>query len=373
MAIIYSYPQGSSALQDDMLVITRVDKEENKITTKQLTLGQVADYIIEVSPVVTGTGTPNYIPMWGSGGGSIVDSIISTAGSSLIINGSQVNEKVLIGWDTNEGSASGFGYMYNSGGSGLRFGSPTNLILEVNSSTPKIVSWEDHFFKKGIKDKDGSVGMDDQVLISKNSKVKWIDSIFGTNSTFLRSTVRLNSNNTVNAEDATVSGGAGNKARGISSTISGGNNNISDGPYSTIAGGRNHIIGSSSNSTISGGKENTATGGASVVAGGLENVADKDYSIVGGGQRNEARGQHGVISGGRDNIIGDASFSSISGGKNNNTSTFGNAHIIGSNITADRVDTTFVENLSIKSIPTSSAGLPSGSIWSNNGVLNIVP
>jgi hypothetical protein len=47
--------------------------------------------------------------------------------------------------------------------------------------------------------------------------------------------------------------------------------------------------------------------------------------------------------------------------------------IVGSNITADRVCTTFVNNLSIKNIPTSSAGLPSGAVWSNSGVLTIVP
>jgi len=46
--------------------------------------------------------------------------------------------------------------------------------------------------------------------------------------------------------------------------------------------------------------------------------------------------------------------------------------IVGSNITADRVCTTFVNNLSIKNIPTSSAGLPSGSVWNNLGVLAIV-
>jgi hypothetical protein len=74
MAIIYSYPQGSSALKNDRLIITRIDEEENEITTKQLTLGQIADYIVESSPVVTGTGTPNYLPIWGADGGSIVDS-----------------------------------------------------------------------------------------------------------------------------------------------------------------------------------------------------------------------------------------------------------------------------------------------------------
>ena len=47
--------------------------------------------------------------------------------------------------------------------------------------------------------------------------------------------------------------------------------------------------------------------------------------------------------------------------------------IVGSSITADRACATFVNNLSIKNIPTASAGLPSGSVWSNGGVLTIVP
>ena len=47
--------------------------------------------------------------------------------------------------------------------------------------------------------------------------------------------------------------------------------------------------------------------------------------------------------------------------------------MLGVNLVADRANTTFVENLSIKSIPTSSVGLPSGAVWSNLGVLQIVP
>ena len=92
MAIIYSYPQGSSALKDDRLIITRIDEEENEITTKQLTLGQIAEYIIETSPVVSGTGTPNYITMWGSGGGSIVDSPIYTENTKVGIGNTDPSE-----------------------------------------------------------------------------------------------------------------------------------------------------------------------------------------------------------------------------------------------------------------------------------------
>jgi hypothetical protein len=46
--------------------------------------------------------------------------------------------------------------------------------------------------------------------------------------------------------------------------------------------------------------------------------------------------------------------------------------IVGSNITADRVCATFVNNLSIKNIPTSGAGLPSGSIYRIGNAVCIV-
>ena len=46
--------------------------------------------------------------------------------------------------------------------------------------------------------------------------------------------------------------------------------------------------------------------------------------------------------------------------------------MIGSNLTANRACTTFVENLSIMNIPTSSVGLPSGAVWNNLGILQIV-
>ena len=57
----------------------------------------------------------------------------------------------------------------------------------------------------------------------------------------------------------------------------------------------------------------------------------------------------------------------------NSTNSCSCAMIVGSNIVADRACATFVNNLSIKNIPTSSAGLPSGSVWSNGNVLTIVP
>jgi hypothetical protein len=124
------------------------------------------------------------------------------------------------------------------------------------------------------------------------------------------------------------------------SVIGGGDYNTNRGCYSVIAGGC----------------ANTTSAKSSVVSGGHGNIADKDYAFVGGGQNNRANGEH----------------SSVLGGQKNSTKEYTNAHIVGSNIEADRNDTTFVNNLSIKDIPTSSKNLPKGSIWSNKGVLTIV-
>lgn len=76
MAIIYSYSQGSSALQDDRVVVTRIDEEENEITTKQLTVGQIADYTATTNDIVTGTGTDNTLSMFGPGS-TVIDSIVT--------------------------------------------------------------------------------------------------------------------------------------------------------------------------------------------------------------------------------------------------------------------------------------------------------
>jgi hypothetical protein len=51
---------------------------------------------------------------------------------------------------------------------------------------------------------------------------------------------------------------------------------------------------------------------------------------------------------------------------------FTNASIIGSDITAVAACTTHVNRLIITQVPTASAGLPTGAIWSNSGVLYIV-
>ena len=124
----------------------------------------------------------------------------------------------------------------------------------------------------------------------------------------------------------------------------------------SVIGGGDYNTNRGNFSVIAGGCTNTTSCKSSVVSGGSGNIADNNYAFIGGGQNNRANGEH----------------SSIIGGQNNATKEFQNTHIIGSNIEADRQDTTFVNNLSIKDIPTSSKDLPKGSIWSNKGILTIV-
>jgi hypothetical protein len=92
MAIIYSYPEKSSPVGGDVLIIT--DSEEtgkNKNRTKSLTIDNLAAYIISSTStsVITGGGTLNTIAMFTPDGQKIGDSIITQAalGQGVTING----------------------------------------------------------------------------------------------------------------------------------------------------------------------------------------------------------------------------------------------------------------------------------------------
>jgi hypothetical protein len=100
--------------------------------------------------------------------------------------------------------------------------------------------------------------------------------------------------------------------------------------------------------------------GSSVVAGGSCNIIrDTSNSIIGGGDNN---------------CIYESSCSSILGGRNNYIpSSYADTTIIGSNISATRVCTTHVNALIVTDIPTASAGLPSGTFWSDSGTIKIIP
>jgi hypothetical protein len=136
--------------------------------------------------------------------------------------------------------------------------------------------------------------------------------------------------------------GGDNDATGIES-VSLGNNNSAAGLNSTIGGGKNSTI--------------DAAGNKSVIAGGYSHTINGAYGFIGGGYSNSinpSMSDSGIM-GGRYNIV-------------NHATTF----IAGAYITTNRTNSFFCNNLSITSIPTSAAGLPSGAVWSNAGVLTIV-
>ena len=110
-----------------------------------------------------------------------------------------------------------------------------------------------------------------------------------------------------------------------------------------------------------------------IIVGGANNSIDNgNTSVIGGGRYNQINGAYwsGIMSG-QCNVISGGYHQTILGGVSNTNGSY-YSHVIGSNITTDRVCTAFVNNLSIKSIPTAATGLPSGAVWNNAGVLNIV-
>jgi hypothetical protein len=176
--------------------------------------------------------------------------------------------------------------------------------------------------------------------------------------------------NTASGNDSTVGGGCYNIASCGLATVSGGYANLASKGYSTVGGGFTNTA-SGNFSTVSGGNRNVASSYCATVSGGYCNTASCFNATVGGGACNTASSYYATVGGGVCNIAS-SYHSGILGGRDNTTSGYAFAMIIGSCITADRACTTFVNNLSIKNIPTSSAGLPPGSIWSDGGTLKIV-
>jgi hypothetical protein len=233
-------------------------------------------------------------------------------------------------------------------------------------------------------------------------------------------------NNTLTGVNTSIINGAGNSNGGTFTLLGSGQANALGGCYSSIINGLGNIVGSSY-SCIGGGDSNTIQGGAigtqgnKIIGGGNGNtigyrpgwatiingtnnkiyennssynffyntvISGKDNTIINskastiaGGNCNiinDSYGQNvysGFIGGGTCNTI-NGSYSFVAGGCKNTVSWFDSCvFIAGSNITANRSCSTFVNNLSIMNIPTSPTSLPSGSVWRNpttNGLF-IIP
>jgi hypothetical protein len=196
----------------------------------------------------------------------------------------------------------------------------------------------------------------------------------------------------------TIAGGAFNVINGYTSgaTISGGYQNTLSGGYATIGGGfYNYIentargfIGSGAGNKLvngngsfigAGNNNNICTSGySSITSGNSNNINCSGNSIIVGGTQNNicTLSSYVIIGGGRLNSINtNSQYSGIFGGRSNTITNFTDTFIVGSSIIADRSCATFVNNLSIKNIPTSDAGLPSGSVWLDSATctLKLVP
>lgn len=167
-----------------------------------------------------------------------------------------------------------------------------------------------------------------------------------------------------NASCGVITGGVQNQVTCACSSVLGGGYNSVAATASTIVGGSGNII-------------SKAGGGSSCVAG----------NFIGGGANNKALGAYNVIGGGNNNETSsdcyanggyDVEYSTVLGGRWNSvrsscSSSVGSCnivpvnmpctHIVGNGILADRCNTTFVNNLSIKDIPQSGDGLPVGSLY----------
>ena len=150
-----------------------------------------------------------------------------------------------------------------------------------------------------------------------------------------------------------------------------GTNNEASGDYATVGGGKSNTA-SSDYATVGGGKSNTASGSDTTVGGGYSNTASGHRATVGGGNSNTASGQNATVGGGYSNTA-DGEDSAILGGTTNDTNGLASAMIVGSNITASLAHALHCNKLVVTQIPVASAGLPSGTVWSDGGTLKIIP
>lgn len=163
--------------------------------------------------------------------------------------------------------------------------------------------------------------------------------------------------NSVSGNFGAILGGCENEVLANCSVVVGGGNNSANEIYSVVVGGKLNSA-SSYYSFIGGGNANCITSGS-------------NYSAIISGQNNKIESAYSTTSGYYNRLLSGSDYSS-SFGQCNTASAYPDVHLLGRQLTANRQCTTFVNNLSIMDIPTSSAGLPSGAVWNNSGVLNIV-
>lgn len=213
--------------------------------------------------------------------------------------------------------------------------------------------------------------------------------------------------NTISGGYAFIAGGSYNFSCNSSNTFINGANNKAIQSYTANIGGVGNTICNSNFTSILGGVQNSITCSGytnmgagrlliarnapkSTLAGGMtnsicfttlpSNLGCFSNNTISGGYRNCIYDSHNsFIAGGFcnriHNVVETDSANGIMGGKSNLIQDLCKTFIVGSDITADRNCTTFVNNLSIVDLPTSAAGLPSKSLWydSTTCVVKFVP
>ena len=186
------------------------------------------------------------------------------------------------------------------------------------------------------------------------------------------STQRVGVDNFANAEYSAVLGGTGNTSNGVFGFIGGGGFNQVSNFYPTICGGINNTI-NGTGSFIGGGSNNTITNTESVICGGGNNEINSGSSFIGGGSFNVNNGINCFIGVGNSNTVGfNSQYSGILGGRNNKTEdNLFDTFIIGSFITGDTNNTTYVNNLNIYDNPSNGDTVNSILVRDTDGIVKV--
>jgi len=142
MAIIYSYPEKSSPVGADVLIIT--DSEEtgkNKNRTRSLTIENLTSYVISSTGIITGSGTLNTMPIF-TGPNTIGDSFMTYNPTSQFF---VISKRLSISQDLNVFGRGAFSGPYLRVSCPLQDGNGlSGTAGQVLSSTGTGVEWTDN-------------------------------------------------------------------------------------------------------------------------------------------------------------------------------------------------------------------------------------
>jgi len=169
-----------------------------------------------------------------------------------------------------------------------------------------------------------------------------------------------NFNNVLSAYSS-VLGGKCNTASGYYSNITGGFSGRASGKYSNIAGGVCNTA-SGYGASIAGGTGNVAYGSNATIGAGAYNTASNSSTFIGGGRGNTASGVRSIVVGGFNNTAsGDYSF--VAGSSANDTRGLSHTFILGTGLSANLANYTYVNNISSQGIVSDATG--SSSQWNS--------